>query len=178
MNAANLITLLRVVATPLFAMAAWHAAHGGAGSAAAFTFAVAATSDFVDGRVARRWHSASSAGRVLDHAADIAFLLTALTTYVALGLAPWWVPASIAASFAVYVADSLRRSAHPQLLGSRLGHFGGVANYVVVGVLVGNDSVGLGWLPPALMHAMFIAVPVYSGLSIFSRLRAAATAPY
>ncbi|MGH6740318.1 MAG: hypothetical protein ACREDY_15055, partial [Bradyrhizobium sp.] len=118
------------------------------------------------------------AGRVLDHGADIIFLLTALTTYVALGLAPWWVPVWIGASFAVYVIDSVRRSAPPLLLGSRLGHFGGIANYVIVGVLVGNDSLGLRWIPPLGMHAIFAAVPLYSGLSILSRLLASAPAPY
>jgi phosphatidylglycerophosphate synthase len=177
MNAANFITLLRLIATPLFATSVMYAERGGSGTAAALCFTVAALTDFVDGRVARRMHTASPAGRVLDHAADILFLLTALTTFVALGAAPWWVPASIAAAFGFYVVDSLRRSARPQLVGSRIGHLGGIANYVLVGVLTFNDSVGLRWISPALMQALFAAVPIYSGWSIVSRLRAPATIP-
>ncbi|MEO8603710.1 MAG: CDP-alcohol phosphatidyltransferase family protein [bacterium] len=179
MNAANLVTLARIGLTPLFVLAVWRDAHGGAGWPAAAIFTAVALSDFVDGRVARRLGVASRLGRVLDHGADIGFLLAALATYVAVGLAPWWVPASIAASFAVYVGDSLRASAaRPQLLGSRLGHLGGIANYVIVGVLVGNHTLGLGWIPPWLMACLFAAVPLYSGLSIVSRLGASAPAPY
>jgi phosphatidylglycerophosphate synthase len=179
MNPANLVTLCRVGLTPLFVVAVWRAAHGAAAWPPAALFAAIALSDFVDGRIARRLGVASRRGRVLDHAADIGFLLAALGTYVALGAAPWWVPAAVAASFGVYVADSLRRApARPQLIGSRLGHLGGIANYVLVGVLVGNVSLGLGWLPGWLMTLLFAAVPVYSGASILSRWYAARSAPY
>lgn len=179
MNPANLVTLLRIVLTPVFVIAVWRAAHGASGWPAAALFAVIASSDFVDGRVARRWQVASAAGRVFDHGADIGFLLVALATYVVLGSAPWWVPASIAASFAFYVADSIRRDPRrPQLVGSRLGHLGGIANYVLVGVLVGNVSVGLGWIPDGLMRVLFAAVPLYCGASIVSRWRAARPTPY
>jgi CDP-diacylglycerol--glycerol-3-phosphate 3-phosphatidyltransferase len=179
MNPANLVTLLRIALTPLFVIAVWRAAHGASGWPAAAVFAAIALSDFVDGRIARRLGVASGLGRVLDHGADIGFLLAALGTYVGLGVAPWWVPASIAIAFAVYVIDSLRRSpARPQLVGSRLGHLGGIANYVVVGVLVGNQTVGLAWLPPVMVTLLFSAVPIYSGLSILSRLRASAPVPY
>jgi phosphatidylglycerophosphate synthase len=108
---------------------------------------------------------------VLDHAADIAFILTAFGIYVRLGLAPWWVPASIAAAFAVYVIDSLWRSGGGRtLVGSRLGHLGGICNYAVIGVLVGNDTLGLGWLPRWLVQGVFLLVPLYSAASILSRL--------
>ncbi|MDX2170387.1 MAG: CDP-alcohol phosphatidyltransferase family protein [Deltaproteobacteria bacterium] len=179
MNPANLVTLTRIALTPVFVLAVWRASQGASGWPAAALFAVIAASDFLDGRVARRLAVASPLGRVLDHAADIGFLLVALITYVALGAAPWWVPASIAASFGFYVADSLRRDPdRPRLVGSRLGHLGGIANYVLVGVLVGNVSVGLGWLPSWLMTLLFLAVPVYSGASIVSRWYAARRAPY
>jgi CDP-diacylglycerol--glycerol-3-phosphate 3-phosphatidyltransferase len=179
MNPANLVTLLRIALTPLFVIAVWRAAHGASGWPAAAAFALIAASDFIDGRVARRLQVASPAGRVLDHGADISFLLVALTTYVVLGTAPWWVPASIAASFGVYVFDSIRRDpTRPQLVGSRLGHLGGIANYVLVGVLVGNVSVGLGWIPDGLMALLFAAVPLYCGASILSRWRAARPVPY
>ena len=178
MNPANLVTLLRIALTPLFVVAVWRAAHGVSGWPAAAMFTAIAISDIVDGRIARRLGVASSVGRVLDHGADIGFLLAALVTYVVLGAAPWWVPASIAISFAFYVLDSLRRSAaRPQLVGSRLGHLGGIANYVVVGALVGNHTVGLAWLPSLVMTLLFSAVPLYSALSILSRLRASAPAP-
>jgi CDP-diacylglycerol--glycerol-3-phosphate 3-phosphatidyltransferase len=138
---------------------------------AGLLFAVAAGSDVLDGPLARRAGAASNAGRFFDHFADIGFILIALSTYVALGVAPWWVPASIALSFGFYVTDSLRRSSRaPSLIGSRLGHFGGIANYVLIGVLVFNHSAGIGWLPGWLMMMLFALVPIYSLGAMAARL--------
>jgi phosphatidylglycerophosphate synthase len=168
-----LVTLLRLLLIAPFAVAVQAADAGAVGWPASALFVVIAASDVVDGRLARRFGAASRRGGMLDHGADIGFLLTALGTYAGLGLVPWWVPASIAAAFAVYVATSLRRGdGSPRLIASRLGHLGGIANYVLVGILVFNDTVGLDWLPQPLLTACFAAVPVYSGLSILTRLRA------
>jgi len=168
----NGISALRLFVTPLFA-ACVVAAQGASivGWLGGVLFAVAAWSDVADGRLARRQGTSSERGRVLDHFADIAFILVALCTYVYVGIAPWWVPASIAAAFSVYVADSWVRTApvRASLIGSRLGHAGGVANYVLIGVLVFNHSAGLQWLPRGLVQALFTLVPVYSGASIVTR---------
>jgi len=170
-HAANAVTLLRILLTPLFLWAVLRAVHGSAGWLAVAIFAVIALTDFSDGRVARRFGSANAGGQVLDHAADIAFILAALGLYVRLGAAPWWVPASAAAAFAVYVVDSLVRSGtRPTLIGSRIGHLGGVCNYVLIGVLVCNHTAGLAWLPPWFMQGLFALVPLYSGASIATRL--------
>ena len=170
-HAANAVTLLRIALTPLFLWAVLRGEGGGSGVPAAALFAVVALSDFIDGRIARRLGADSRGGRVLDHAADITFILASLGLYVGLGVVPWWVPASIAAAFAAYVLDSLRRSgAQPSLIGSRLGHLGGVCNYALVGTLVGNDTLALAWLPEWVMRGLFALVPIYSGLSVVMRL--------
>jgi phosphatidylglycerophosphate synthase len=177
-HAANAITLMRIALTPLFLLGVARAHAGASGWPAAALFAAIAASDFIDGRIARRYGAASRVGRVLDHAADIGFLLFALGLYVRLAIAPWWVPTAIGASFAVYVIDSLRRSgAQPTLLGSRIGHAGGVMNFVLVGVLVGNETVGLHWLPGWVLPGLFALVPLYSGASIVSRLLAQRSEP-
>ncbi len=169
-HAANAVSALRVALTPAFLWCVWRAQRGGSGWAAVGVFAVAAASDFADGRLARRWGAESAVGRALDHGADIAFILAALALYVWLGIAPWWVPASIAAAFAAYVADSLRRSApRPVLIGSRIGHLGGICNYVLVGILAVNDTLGLGWLPTSVLRVLFALVLLYSAASIASR---------
>lgn len=170
-HAANALTLLRILLTPLFLWAVRRAPQGSSGWLAVAIFAVIALTDFSDGRVARRFGSANTGGRVLDHAADIAFILAALALYVRLGAAPWWVPAAAAAAFAVYVIDSLRRSgSRPTLVGSRIGHLGGVCNYALIGVLVCNHTAGLGWLSPWFMQGLFALVPLYSAASIATRL--------
>lgn len=169
-HAANAVTGLRIALTPLFLAAVWRAADGAGGWPAGILFAVIAASDFVDGRLARRFGAASQVGRVLDPVADIAFLLSALALYAWLGLAPWWVPVAIAASVAAFAGDALWRGGAAGGVGSRIGHLGGVMNFVVVGVLVYDRSVGLGWLPDWPLHALFGLVPLYSGASILLRL--------
>lgn len=172
-HAANAVTLLRPALAPLFAAAVLAAERGAGGWPAAGLFALVAASDALDGPLARRLGTASAAGRTLDHGSDIAFLLIALSTYVCIGAAPWWVPAAVAISFAAYALDARwRPDLRPRFAAQRVGHLGGVANYVLVGVLVGNRSVGLDWLPPALMQALFAAVPLYSGVAIAGRLAA------
>lgn len=155
---------------PPFVWCILAAADPGNGWIAGALFAVAATSDVVDGRVARALGTASGGGRALDHGADIVFLLGGFTAYVQLGAAPWWVPMSIAGAFAVYILDARRPGApRGSAIGSRIGHLGGVCNYVLLGALVVNDSIGLRWLSPVAMHALLAAVPIYSAAAVLAR---------
>jgi phosphatidylglycerophosphate synthase len=167
--AANALTALRVGLTPVFVVLAARAqGHVVWGFLAVLVFASVAASDVWDGRVARRWGSASGRGRVFDHLADIGFILVALSTYAALGIAPWWVPAAIAGAFGFYVVNSWwrPRGVSPARLGSRIGHAGGVCNYVLIGVLVCNNSAGIGALSASVLQWLFALVPIYSGLAV------------
>lgn len=174
-HAPNALTALRVFLTPAFAWCVWHAPGGGDGGTAAFLFACIAASDYYDGRLARALGAASRGGRIFDHAADIGFLLAALAVYQGLGMVPWWVPASIAASFAFYVVDSWRgerrKARRMELRASWVGHAGGVMNFVLVGVLAVDRTAGLGFLPRWSYALLFSAVPLYSAAAIFERLR-------
>jgi phosphatidylglycerophosphate synthase len=168
-KAADAITAARLVTTPFFIVCILHAPTSRfAGWTACVLFALAAWSDVADGRLARKRGTASDGGRILDHFADIVFILGAFGTYVYVGIAPWWVPASIAAAFFFYVFDSWIRTSPitPSLIGSRVGHAGGVANWVLIGVLAFNDSAGLRWLSPEFVAVLFALVPVYSAAAI------------
>lgn len=170
----DVLTLLRIVGTPLFVVLVAHAPRDAAlGWAAGALFAVIAASDFFDGRFARRAGGVGPYGRVLDHGADIAFVLAALITYVGLEIAPWWVPASIAASFGTYAYDSWFSSAghRPASPSNRIGHIGGVLNYVLIGVLVFNNSAAVQLIPRELLWLLFACVPLYSGAAIVQRWR-------
>jgi phosphatidylglycerophosphate synthase len=173
-HAANALTAARLVLTPLFVVAVWSAGERRVwGVLAVALFAVVAASDVWDGRVARRFGSDSSAGRVFDHFADIGFIVVALSAYVWLGTAPWWVPASIAASFGFYVVDSWSRpTVRGGLIGSRIGHAAGVLNYGLIGVLVCNNSAGIHLLSDSVLCILFGLVPIYSGLAVATRLAA------
>jgi CDP-diacylglycerol--glycerol-3-phosphate 3-phosphatidyltransferase len=172
-DAANALTALRVLLAPAFVAAVRGAAGAPTLGFVAFAlFAICAASDVIDGRVARRRGTVSDAGRTFDHVADIIFLVVALSTYATLGIAPWWVPAAVAASFAFYAVDSWRRRRPhaPSLIGSRLGHAAGVMNYVVVGVLVLDQSAGLQVLPRSVLNGLFWSVPLYSAAAVATRL--------
>jgi phosphatidylglycerophosphate synthase len=94
---------------------------------------VAAGSDFIDGRIARRLGVASGRGRWLDAIADVTFVLAALLCEAAAGAIPFYIPVLIALSFSQYAIDSAvtgERAAGP--VRSRLGHWGGIVNYALV----------------------------------------------
>lgn len=171
-HAGDVLTSLRVGLTPVFVLLVlWSGPPDtAAGWMAVAVFASVAASDFFDGRLARRvGNPAPLRGRVFDHGADILFVLSGLLSYVARGLAPWWVPASIATAFAAYAMGSRGDGERP-LRRSRIGHTGGVLNYVLIGVLVCNDTAGLGLLPHELLTGLFLLVPLYSGAAIVERL--------
>lgn len=95
---------------------------------------VAAASDFIDGRVARRLGAATSSGRWLDGIADVTFVLAAIFSSAAAGAIPCYIPILIAISFSQYAIDSIliSRPAAAAPIKSRLGHWGGIINYALV----------------------------------------------
>ena len=100
----------------------------------------AAASDLLDGAIARRTHSASQLGRWLDNLADIVFILLALSCEAYIGALPVYLPVLVGASFAQYAIDSILISGSTVPVKSRLGHYGGICNYIIVIVLA--------WVPP------------------------------
>ncbi|HZC44912.1 MAG TPA: CDP-alcohol phosphatidyltransferase family protein [Candidatus Acidoferrum sp.] len=136
-GAAMLAQIPNALSVLRFALAAtWVelAAHGHTGrSAFAAVAIVAAVSDFIDGRIARRLGVASGSGRWLDGIADVTFVLAAIFCEAAAGAIPFYIPILIAISFSQYVIDSVvlaERTAGP--VRSRLGHWGGIINYALV----------------------------------------------
>jgi phosphatidylglycerophosphate synthase len=158
--------LLLAVAMP------WLLAHGGVLPLAAWC--LAATSDWIDGPLARRAGTASARGAVLDNLADIAFVLGGLATAAMLGLVPWIVPASIGASAGAYAVASWR--APPpggRLARSRLGHWGGVLNYVCLGVVAGAVAwPGAVWSLPLTVAALATAAVNVAAVAIRLAARA------
>jgi CDP-diacylglycerol---glycerol-3-phosphate 3-phosphatidyltransferase len=96
-NAANVLTAVRLVLVPVFVIlvAASGMTHAGWRVAAALTFAVASMTDYVDGWIARRYHLVTSFGKVADPIADKALTGTALVLLSGYDRLPWWVTAVI-----------------------------------------------------------------------------------
>jgi len=88
----NLLTLLRILAVPVFAIAVWY----GHRVEACVIFVAAGLTDMADGYIARRFNQKSDLGAILDPAADkllmtTAFLLLAfpLDRVVAVRIPAW-----------------------------------------------------------------------------------------
>ena len=163
--AADALTLVRVLLSVPFAMAvcvdADHALVG--------LFVIAAASDVVDGRLARRYGTASERGRWLDHLCDIVFLLVAYVSLWSVGDVVVFVPVAIFLSFGYYVLSSMRLSdAGGNLVGSRLGHASGVLNWVVLGTIVFDLALGR-VLPAVLVTLSMWAVVVASVVAMVAR---------
>ena len=173
----NLVTLTRVAGAPVFVLCCHRAAAVGTPAArwsAALLFALIVGSDVLDGCLARRLRRSSVFGRFLDHGADIFFILFALGWFAAWGWVTGWLPVAIAWAFGLYAFDSWWRSGElgrqRRLLGSRLGHVGGVLNYAAVGGVMAGPALGLSLVPRPLGQAALIAVMGVAFVSGLERL--------
>lgn len=89
----NLISGLRLLAVPLFALLAL----SGNDLWALAVLAVAGASDWLDGRLARALNQQSRLGELLDPAADRLFILATLIVLAVREVVPWWLVALIVA---------------------------------------------------------------------------------
>jgi phosphatidylglycerophosphate synthase len=163
---ADALTLLRLLCVPFFVLAVREGAHG----LAAALFALAAVTDFADGRVARARGQSSSRGAFFDHVVDAIFVSAGAAALASVGVLPWPLPPLIAVAFAQYALDSKLMRAHG-LQASALGRWNGIAYYVVVAVPVVRDALGLGWPGPGLVRGLGWALVASTLLSISDRLR-------
>jgi CDP-diacylglycerol---glycerol-3-phosphate 3-phosphatidyltransferase len=91
-NAANLITIGRIVLVPVFvALLAAGAGGGALRWAATVLFVLAIATDSLDGRLARGRDLVTDLGKILDPIADKALTGAALVVLSVLGELPWWV---------------------------------------------------------------------------------------
>lgn len=99
LNAANLLTAVRLVLVPVFVVLVLVSTMTQPGwrAAACLVFLVASLTDFADGWIARRFGLVTSFGKVADPIADKALTGTALVLLAAYGVLPWLVTAVILA---------------------------------------------------------------------------------
>lgn len=83
----NVISFVRLCMVPLYLVLLLN----GYNIAATVVFAVAAATDFVDGQVARRTHSVSKLGQLLDPAVDRILMITGVLGVFLVGRIPLWI---------------------------------------------------------------------------------------
>ena len=88
-NLPNTVTLLRVLAVPALLAFPWVFTHTGS-LVMAWIYIVAATTDLVDGWLARRGAQETRVGKLLDPLADKLVISTALIVLLAMGRIPLW----------------------------------------------------------------------------------------
>jgi CDP-diacylglycerol--glycerol-3-phosphate 3-phosphatidyltransferase len=97
LNAANLLTMVRLVLVPGFVLLLVHGdGHDPAWRSFAWAaFAIAMITDLFDGEIARRYGLVTDFGKIADPIADKAIMGAALVGLSVLGDLPWWVTAVI-----------------------------------------------------------------------------------
>jgi cardiolipin synthase len=118
---ANGITAVRLAGLPLFV---WLMVGPGAYGIAALVLVVVATSDWVDGYVARRFDQVTKLGRVLDPLIDRVLLATAAVTLLVVGFLPVLVVVLVVARDVLLLGGvALRFGGIPPIPVSRMGKF-------------------------------------------------------
>lgn len=98
MNLPNKLTLLRIIAIPVFIVVLMR----GYGYAATVIFIAAALTDMLDGKIARKYDLVTNFGKLMDPLADKLLVMSALVCLVELGSVPgWMVIVILAREFAV-----------------------------------------------------------------------------
>ena len=115
----NLLTVVRFLGVPLFI---WLVLAQQQYGFAALVLAAMASTDWVDGYIARRFNQMSNLGRVMDPIADRLSLIAVAVTLVIAGIVQWWYLAALLLPDAVLLTVTLFYfGSHPDLPVSRIG---------------------------------------------------------
>lgn len=156
-NAANIVTMVRLLLVPAFGvLLAQDAGHHAAWRYwAAGVFAFASATDRLDGELARRRNLITDFGKIADPIADKALMGTALVILSALHALPWWVTVVVLVrelGITLLRFWVIRRGV---IAASR----GGKAKTLMQSIAIGLYVLPLdGWLGTARWYVMVVAV--------------------
>lgn len=176
-NFAHVLTSLRLILTPVFVYTIERSRqHPSLFTAGVVTglFGLICASDYYDGPVARALGLSSDRGKIFDNLADITFLLVSLSYLVHLGTVPWWIPTVIASAFGQYTLDSWwlsDRAANLTLVSNPIGHWAGILNFILTGVMAVHTAIQQRLLPGGLAQGLLFFWLGYLMLAMSMRLR-------
>lgn len=185
MNLPNTLTLGRIVLVPLLMVVLLteyqelRVAGVPKEYLAAFIFAVAALTDWLDGYLARRRQQITTVGQLLDPLADKLLITAALVSLVQLGVAPAWMAAIIIGrELAVTGLRSFAQSRGIIMPASSLGKVKMVAEVVVVLLLL-VGAAGWPWLLALGQAGLWVVVVValWSAVDYYRQFTRASSSP-
>jgi cardiolipin synthase len=113
----NILSMARLLGVPLFLWLILRPEFGGPQSDgwALLVLALSGVSDYLDGKLARRWNQISSLGRLLDPAADRLYILSTLVGLTWREILPLWLTLVLLAREAMLLVmvGILRRHGYP-----------------------------------------------------------------
>ncbi len=164
LNAANALTLLRLVLVPVFmaTVVVSTMSHGGWRIVACLIFVFASATDLVDGWIARRFGLVTSVGKVADPIADKALTGAALLLLSWYDLLPWWVTVVILAREVGITALRFWVIRHGVIAASRGGKIKTAIQILAITWYLWPMSAALAAVGPWLMAAA-VGVTVVTG---------------
>lgn len=112
----NALSALRVAGVPVFLWLTLQPYFGNANldKWAIALLAISGATDYLDGKLARRWNQVTRLGQILDPAADRLYTLSTLLALLLRGIIPWWFLVILLARDVFMAANiaSLRKIGH------------------------------------------------------------------
>jgi len=168
MNLANRLTLVRILLVPIFMVFVQTRIPGGR-SLAAVVFIIAASTDGLDGYMARKKKQITKFGQFIDPLADKLLITASLVSLVELQLVPAWIAILIISrEFAVTGLRTLAASENVVIAASSLGKLKTVSQVIAITILLLADLPipYLGVLGEAFLY-LAVVITIWSGLDYF-----------
>ena len=105
-------------------------------------FLIAIITDVLDGYFARSLNQSTVLGGLFDHTTDALFVSTGLACFAMLTLIPQLLPILIILSFTQYALDSKVLDGQ-KLIASKIGRANGICYYLLLGISIGFQLLGL-----------------------------------
>lgn len=165
---ANKITVLRIILVPVFMVLLYL----GQTCWALAVYIIACISDFVDGKIARKYNQITDFGKFMDPLADKMLVLAAMCYFVEVGLIPGWVVAVVL--LREFGVSGLRLLAVEQgivIAAAWSGKIKTGVTMVALGVLI---LAGQPWFPAPEVIAvvcwlLILITTLYSGIEYFAK---------
>ncbi len=171
LNVPNVLTVFRILLVPVLVVALLEETDSGS-LVAAIVFAVAASTDGLDGYLARSREDVTAFGRVMDPIADKLLIAAALIALVSLDrVASWVAMVIIAREFAVSGLRIWAAQQGASIASSPLGKAKTVSQVVAVLALIAAGDPNAAWVD-ALVYVA-VALTLVSGVQYFGSSRRA-----